>query len=66
MGNIDVDKIMHMRGIYKENIEMLAGIYILLDENEQARDLINKMDKEEREIFMGYPIYYLLENKEIN
>ncbi len=66
LANIDIGKIMHIRGIYKDNIEMLAGIYILLDEKEQARDLINKMDKDEREIFMDYPIYYLLENKEID
>lgn len=61
--NSDTDKLIHMRNVYnKDKLEMLAGISILLDEKERARNLINKMDKEKRKIFMDYPIYYLLKN----
>lgn len=58
-----IDKLVYMRAIYEDNIEMLTGIYILLDEKEQARNLISKMEEKEKELFMTYPIYNLLENK---
>lgn len=61
-----IDKLISIRKAYQDNIGMLAGISILLDEKELAKDLINKMNEKEKELFMTFPIYYLLENKKVS
>lgn len=57
----DIVAIRNIRKKHKNNIEMLAGISILLDEKENARETVNKMNKKQKDMFISYPIYNLLE-----
>lgn len=57
---LDMDKLISIRNKHHDNIEMLVGVSILLDEKVQARHLLSKMGKEQKELFKQYPIYNLL------
>ena len=58
----DVDRIICIGNLNKDNIEIQAGIAILLNKEEEAEALIAKMNSEQKESFMSYPIYHLLKN----
>lgn len=63
---IDIEKIIDISSFNKDNIEILAGTLILLDKNEEAESLIEEMELEQKECFMSYPIYNLLENNKVD
>ncbi len=60
----DIDKIIDIGKLNKDNIEIQAGISILLKKKEDAKELIKDMNSELKDLFMSYPIYHLLENSE--
>ena len=60
----DIDKIIDIGKLNKDNIEIQAGISILLKKKEDAKELIKDMNSELKDLFMSYPIYDLLENSE--
>jgi hypothetical protein len=60
----DIDKIIDIGKLNKDNIEIQAGISILLKKKEDAEALIKDMNSELKDLFMSYPIYHLLENSE--
>ena len=63
LGEVDdclTNKLKSIIATYKNNLQMLAGISIILNEVEEAKALINKMDEETKKDFMSYPIHYLL------
>lgn len=66
LDKIDIERIIDISSFNKDNIEMLAGTSILLDKKEEAESLIEKMESEQKESFMSYPIYNLLDNKLYN
>lgn len=47
----------------KDNIEIQIGAYILLDEADEAKKLLNNLSEERQQIFMEYPIYTLIDAK---
>ena len=60
LNNTDICKIMDIRK-NKDNIEIQAGVSVLLNEKEHAEFLINNaMSPEQRKLFMSYPICNLL------
>ena len=46
-----------MSQLNKDNIEIQAGISILLKKKEDAEALIKDMNSELKDLFMSYPIY---------
>ena len=48
---------------YKGNASMLAGLLILLGENEEALSYIEMLSESEKEEFINYPIYRLLDTE---
>ncbi len=61
LNNTDICKIMDIRSKNKDNIEIQAGVSVLLNEKEHAEFLINNaMSPEQRKLFMSYPICNLL------
>ncbi len=58
----DIKDLNVMKKKYKDDLEMLAGILILLNEKKEVKNIINKMDKKTRKTFQEYPIYNLISN----
>lgn len=59
MSDIDVDRLTNVMNSNKD-LEILAGVSILLGDGDEAINIINKMVPEQKEVFMSYPIYNLL------
>jgi len=61
----DIDKIIDIGKLNKDNIEIQVGVSILLNKKEDAEALIKNMNPELKDLFISYPIYHLLENCDI-
>ena len=51
--------------IYKDDIYIRLGIYILQGEMDEARKLVLSQQNEEMENFKKYPIYHLMMGSEV-
>lgn len=58
-----ITKIKAMKKMNADNLEILAGINILLDNDDEAIQIINKMSFSNREFFKSCPIYNLINKK---
>lgn len=47
----------------QENPEILAGCYLLLDDNENAARELRKLDKDKKEFFLKYPIMKFMDEE---
>lgn len=66
LNEIDKEKIINISLSNQDDIDIMAATSILLDKKENAEFLIEKMNPEQRDLFMSYPIYYLLENNKVD
>lgn len=62
----DINRIIEIGNFNKGNLEIQAGVSILLNKKEEAKISISNMDQEQKELFITYPIYQLLEDDHID
>lgn len=49
---------------YQDNNQILCGLYALLDDKKTAKNYLNKLQKEDRDVFVTFPIYkYVAEDE---